>query len=201
MLVSKIKEEHLTIDLIDKLLFQGLDDTGEPADCIVVLGSMKAATYRVPVAIAAYRAGRADKILLCGGKIRDFPTGRCTEAEHMRCAALDLGVRDEDIILENSSRNTVENILYTLIELQRSFWLNQVHRVLLVTTAYHMRRCLAIARYLFPAHIEIVPCPADDTNTKRDNWMKTPAGRERAKSEAMKIVGYVVEGMIPDFEI
>ena len=80
MLVSKIKEEHLTIDLIDKLLFQGLDDTGEPADCIVVLGSMKAATYRVPVAIAAYRAGRADKILLSGGKIRDFPTGRCTES-------------------------------------------------------------------------------------------------------------------------
>ena len=60
MLVSKIKEENLTIDLIDKLLFQDLDDTGETADCIIVLGSMKAATYRVPVAVAAYQAGRAD---------------------------------------------------------------------------------------------------------------------------------------------
>ena len=201
MLVSKIKEENLTIDLIDKLLFQDLDDTGETADCIIVLGSMKAATYRVPVAVAAYQAGRADKILLCGGKNREFSTGRCTEAEHMRRTALDSGVRDEDIILENSSRNTVENILYTLIELQRSFWLNKVHRVLLVTTAYHMRRSLAIARYFFPDHIEVIPCPADDTNTKRDNWMNTPAGRERAKSEAMKLIGYVVKGVIPDFEI
>ena len=95
----------------------------------------------------------------------------------------------------------MENILYTLIELQRAFWLNKVHRVLLVTTAYHMRRSLAIARYFFPDHIEVIPCPADDTNTKRDNWMNTPAGRERAKSEAMKLIGYVVEGVIPDFEI
>ena len=54
MLVSKIKEADLTTDLIDKLLFQGLEDTGENADCILVLGSMKAGIYRVPVAVAAF---------------------------------------------------------------------------------------------------------------------------------------------------
>ena len=64
-----------------------------------------------------------------------------------------------------------------------------------------MRRSLAIARYLFPDHIEVVPCPANDTNTRRDNWMNTPAGRERTKGEAMKLVRYVIEGVIPDFEI
>lgn len=201
MLVSKIKEADLTTDLIDKLLFQGLEDTGENADCILVLGSMKAGIYRVPVAVAAYKTGRADKIMLCGGKMRDFPTGKCTEAEDMCRAALDLGVPETDIILENSSRNTVENILFALIQLQRTLWLNRVRSVLLVTTAYHMRRSLAIARYFFPDHIEVIPCPADDTNTKRDNWMNTPAGRERAKGEAMKLIGYVVEGVIPDFEI
>ena len=35
MLVSEIKEVDLTIDFIDKLLFQGFEDTGEDADCIV----------------------------------------------------------------------------------------------------------------------------------------------------------------------
>ena len=48
MLVSEIKEVDLTIDFIDKLLFQGFEDTGENADCIIVLGSMKAAQYRIP---------------------------------------------------------------------------------------------------------------------------------------------------------
>ena len=201
MLVSSMKEEDLTIEAVDRLLFQGLEDSGENADCIIVLGSIKAAKYRVPVAAQAYKAGRASKIMLCGGKLRDFPDGKYSEAEHMHQAALALGVADEDIVLENSSQNTVENILFALVELQRTFWLNKVHRVLLVTTTYHMRRSLAIAQYLFPEHIAIIPCPADDSNTRRDNWMNTPVGIERAKGEAMNIVRCVINGVIPDFEI
>ena len=201
MLVSKIKEEDLTPEIIDKLLFQDLEDTGESADCIIVLGSVKAVKYRVPVAVDAYKAGRARKIMLCGGALRDFSVGKCSEAEHMYKAALELGISEENVILENSSQNTVENILYALVELQRTFWLNRVHRVLLVTTAYHMRRSMAIARYLFPTHIAIVPCPANDNNTRRDNWMNTAVGVERAKGEAMNIIRCVINGVIPDFEI
>ncbi len=201
MLVSRIKEEDLTLEIVDRLLFQGLEDTGEDADCIIVLGSAKAAKYRVPVAVDAYNAGRASKLMLCGGKLQDFPTGKCSEAEHMCKAALEAGVTIENIILEDSSQNTVENILFALIELQRTFWLNKVSKVLLVTTAYHMKRSLAIARYLFPKHITILPCPANDNNTRRENWMNTEEGFERAKGEAMKIVRYVVDGVFPDFEI
>ena len=201
MLVSNIKEEDLTLDVVDKLLFQGLEDTGENVDCIIVLGSVKAAQYRVPVAVDAFNAGRANKLMLCGGKIREFPNGRYSEAENMFKAVLELGIPEEDIILENSSQNTVENILFALIELQRNFWLNKVKRVLLVTTAYHMRRSLAIAQYLLPKHIDIIPCLANDNHTRRENWMNSPVGVERAKREALKIVSYVTNGVIPDFEI
>ena len=201
MLISQIKEEDLTLEMVDRLLFQGLEDTGENADCIIVLGSMKASKYRVPVAVEAFKAGRASKLMLCGGKLRDFPDGKYSEAEHMRQAALALGVAEEDIILEDGSQNTVENILFALVELQRSFYLNHVHSVLLVTTAYHMRRSLAIARYLLPKHITVIPCPANDNNTRRDNWMNTQVGTDRAKKEAMKIVSSVISGIIPDFEI
>ena len=201
MLVSSIKEEYLTVELIDRLLFQGLVDTGEDVDCIIVPGSAKAAKYRAPVAADAYKTGRSSKIMLCGGKMRDFPNGKYSEAEHMCKAAVELGIAAESIIVENSSQSTVENLLFALIELQRTLWLNNVHRVLLVTTVYHMRRSLAIARCLFPDHIAIIPCPANDTNTRRDNWMDTTVGIERAKSEAMKIVSYINNGVIPDFEI
>ena len=201
MLVSKIKEEDLTQELLDKLLFEGLEDTGENADCILVLGSMKAAQYRVPVAVRAYKAGRAGKILLCGGKMRDFPDGVYTEAEFMRRAALDLDVAAEDLILENASQNTVENIRFAMEELERRIGLNNLRKVLVVTTAYHMRRSLGIARMLFPGHITVLPCPANDTNTRRDNWMRTSVGMERAKGEAGKIIAFVRSGTIPDFEI
>ncbi len=201
MLVSKIKEEELTHEVVDRLLYSDLEDTGEAVDCIIVLGSIKASKYRVPVAVDAYAHKRANKILLCGGKLRDFPDGCYSEAKHMCKTALELGITKENIILENTSQNTVENIRFAQIELQKAFCLNEVRKVLLVTTAYHMRRSLAIAQHLFPEHITIIPCPANDTNTRRDNWMNTPVGIERAKNEAKKIIQYITNGIIPDFEI
>jgi len=201
MLISQIKEEQLTNELIDRLLYEGIEDTGESADCILVLGSIKASNYRVPKAVQAYKSGRAGKIMLCGGVIREFPEGTSTEAEHMYKTALSLGVSKEDILVENSSENTIENILFALIELQRSFWLNRISRILLVTTAVHMRRSLAIARYLFPRHISILTCPANDLNTRRGNWMNTPEGFQRTKDEAINLINCARNGVFPDFEI
>ena len=201
MWVSQITEDQLTNDLIDRLLFKGLNDHGANVDCIIVLGSKKAAKYRVPVAVKAFFAGRSEKILLCGGKMREFPGGNMTEAENMYEKAMELGVPKANIILENHSQNTIENLLCSLLELQRSIWLNNVKSVLLVTTTYHMCRSLHLAKYLFPAHITVYPCPADDTTTKRDNWMNTTKGIERAKAEALNIVNCVKNGVFPDFEI
>ncbi|MBR3929040.1 MAG: YdcF family protein [Clostridia bacterium] len=201
MLASHINKDELTPEIIDRLIYKNIQDTGENADCIVVLGSTKASMYRVPKAAQAYKAGRAGKILLCGGVVRDFPDDRCTEAEHMRKAALALGVPEEDILSENASQNTIENILFALIELQRAFWLNKIKRVLLVTTYPHMRRSLAIARYLFPPHISVIPCPANDLYTRRDNWMNTPEGTDRVKNEALSIIRCIHNGVFPDLEI
>lgn len=201
MWVSKITKEDLTNDVIDRLLFEGLEDNGASVDCIIVLGSIKAAKYRVPAAAQAFFAGRSERIMLCGGKTRSFSDRSMTEAENMHQKALELGVPETSIIIENSSQNTIENILCSMLELQRSMWLNQVKSVLLVTTTYHMRRSLHIAKYLFPAHISVYPCPADDTTTTRDNWMNTPVGIERATAEALNIVKCVHNGIIPDFEI
>lgn len=50
MRVSNITEADLTNDIIDRILFENLNDTGEDVECIIVLGSIKAAKYRVPVA-------------------------------------------------------------------------------------------------------------------------------------------------------
>lgn len=201
LLVSELTRERITDGIVDKLLFEGITDCHENVDCIIVLGSIKASQYRIPIAAEAYHEKRAPKLLLCGGKVRDFPEGTMTESEHMYQRAIELGVKSEDIIAENRSQSTVENMLGALMELQRVFWLNRVKKVLLVTTTYHMRRSLSIARYLFPAHIEVLPCPADDTNTRRNNWMDSSAGRERAMAEVENIITCVKNGVFPDFEI
>lgn len=201
MWVSEITAENLTSEIIDRLLFDGIEDDGGDVDCIIVLGSIKAYQYRVPVAAKAYLSGRSKKVMLCGGSVREFAEGQMSEAEHMRHYMQELGVPEDSIILENNSQNTIENMLYALVELQRSMWLNNVSKILLVTTAYHMRRSLHIARYLFPSHIEIHACPADDTATRRNTWMSTDVGGKRVRDEVFSIVNCVKNGVFPDFVI
>ena len=145
MWVSEIDKDHLTDEIIDKVLFEGIEDTGENADCIIVLGSNKAPLYRLPVAVKAYLEGRAPKILLSGGIVNGVVKGN---AEDMRDKAIELGVKPDDIIIEKESQNTVENMICSLLALQRAFWINKVNRVMLVTTTYHMRRSLEVSRYL-----------------------------------------------------
>ncbi len=72
MWVSEIDKDHLTDEIIDKVLFEGIEDTGENADCIIVLGSNKAPLYRLPGAVKAYLEGRAPKILLSGGIVNGW---------------------------------------------------------------------------------------------------------------------------------
>lgn len=199
--ISQLEKNHITDEMVDSVLFSGLEDDGRNVDCIIVLGSIKASEYRVPVAVSEYQKGRSDKVMLCGGSIRSFREGSMQEAEHMFRTAMAMGMKEKDIILEKRSTNTIENILCALLELQSSIGLNNIKNVLLVTTTYHMRRSLEIARYLFPKHIDVIPCPADDNNTKRDNWMNSAEGRERAISEIKKIIECVEYGVFPDFEI
>ena len=201
MFISELTNKELTDKIIDSVLFEGLEDTGADADCIIVLGSTKASQYKVPIAVSAYKEKRAPKLLLSGGKVKDFNEGRMREADHMHRTAIMPGVRQEDIILETRSQNTIENMLGSLFELQRAFCINNVKRVLLVTTSYHMRRSLSIARYLFPRHIELLPCPADDTHTRRDNWAYNAEGRKRATDEVRKIIDCVGNRLFPDFEV
>ncbi len=201
MFISALTMDDLNDEIVDRVLFAGLQDTGEKADCILVLGSKKACAYRVPAAVKAYQGNRCAKMIMCGGKVRDFPEGSMSESRRMRLCAESLGVKSEDILVDEHSLNTVENVQQALVLLQRNFGLHQIHSVLLVTTSYHMRRSLCIAQYLFPKHIHVIPCPADDTNTRRDNWMNNPEGRNRALGEIKKIIASVENGLFPDFAI
>lgn len=62
-----------------------------------------------------------------------------------------------------------------------------------------MRRSLAIANYLFPEQIKIIPHTADDNITRRTNWMKSKTGIENAKKELDAIISSVNDGIFPIF--
>lgn len=157
----------------------------------MVLGSKIANKYRIPKAFEIYSANRSSKILLSGGKIIETEYGNISEAENMQKKLLELGVSLGDIIIENSSQNTIENFICSLLSFQRIFKLSSLKSILLVTTRYHMRRSLLMANALLPKWIDILPCPADDSNTLRHNWFLHEKNYKLAKDEAFKIVSYM----------
>ena len=183
-------------------LFEGIEDTGESGDCIMVFGSHRAYIYRVPTAVELYKDGRAPYILMSGGKVIDTPEGYLTEAEAMANRARALGITDKAILIEKYSvRNTKENVLGAMLLLDHVIGLQKIKRILAVSTLYHMRRCELMLKTYLPAWIGVTCCPSPDISTLRDNWYLSEEGRTRAMLEASKITQYIREGNMMDFEI
>ena len=88
MKASQLTKENITPEIVDKLLFEGLDYKGETADVIIVLGSRKACDYRVPLAAKLFHKGKAPKLVFCGGKVQKTSLGEMAEYKAMLIAAV-----------------------------------------------------------------------------------------------------------------
>lgn len=89
-------------------------------------------------AIELYRRGIIKKIVFSGGSgmlLRQEEK----EGTYVRRYLLDLGVPERDILIENSSRNTRENALFTKSLLDKEL---SGKKFLLITSGMHMRRAL-----------------------------------------------------------
>ena len=86
-----------------------------------------------------YKRGIIKKILITGGDGNLYVEGR-PEADLCLTYLLQLGVPQSDIIIENASRNTQENALFTKKVLD-SLGLSQ-SKLLLLTSAFHMERSI-----------------------------------------------------------
>jgi hypothetical protein len=194
LLASEINMKTITQHQIQRLLFEGMIDDGKQGDCIFVFGSRNAVTYRVPKAIELYKQGRANKILFTGG-VFETP-----ESITMKSSAIQLGVPETDIIIETQSKHTKENVLASLFVLDRSLGLHKIKRLLVVTTHYHMRRCLLTLETYMPDWIEYTICKVDDNATRADNWWKNEVGTKRVLKEVKGLISYIKQGQIKDFE-
>jgi uncharacterized SAM-binding protein YcdF (DUF218 family) len=105
--------------------------------------------YRCLRAAELYRAAPCP-ILLSGGKVHPNDAGPPL-AEVMRDFLITLGVRPKDLVVESSSRTTYENA----VDSARLLKDRDIHRVVLVTDAAHLRRAVACFR---KQGLDVVPC-------------------------------------------
>ena len=118
-------------------------------DAIIVLGAQVKPdrtlsvqlTWRMGAAVEAYEKKNVP-IVVCGAQGPDEP---CTEAEAMRDYLLKKGIPKDDILTDPRSFNTNEN-LENAQELLKGY--QDIKRVLIVTSDYHVPRSMAIAQDL-----------------------------------------------------
>ncbi|MBE9538708.1 MAG: YdcF family protein [Proteobacteria bacterium] len=133
------------------------------ADAIVLLGGairgevsedtladMSGVGDRLIFAVAAFKAGRAPAIVVTGGAKEGF----VPEARLMRDILVTLGVPSGAIVMEVRNRVTMDNNRFT----RHTLAAMEAKSVLLVTSAFHMRRSLLVFDSL---DIEVVPAPTD----------------------------------------
>ncbi|SDN70856.1 DUF218 domain-containing protein [Paenibacillus sp. yr247] len=200
MRISGLDPDNLTKEQIAKLIFEGIGDDGQSGDCIFVFGSNKSIKYRVPKAVELYKNGRAPKLLFSGGTVWEGQSNKA-EALVMMEKAIELGVPDEDILIEKESKHTKENVISSLMILDRAFMLHNLRRILVVTSTYHMRRSYLTLKTYMPKWIEYTLCPVDDQTTRKDNWWLDAEGTKRIETESKKIIEYIRMGAIEDDNI
>ena len=114
-------------------------------DCILVLGAgvwsggrpSHMLADRLDVAIDAYKAGGAPKLLMSG----DHGRKEYDEVNVMKDYAIEAGVPSEDVFMDHAGFSTYESIYRA-----RDVFLAE--RVLIVTQEYHLYRALYVARAL-----------------------------------------------------
>lgn len=168
----------------------------EKADVIVLLGGgvhSRAAEFtlgnlnqrgdRLLYAAALYQAGKAPQILVTGGGAKGDPTEAALSADILEV----MGVPSNRLLLEEASRNTHDNARYTATMLADS----PDARVLLVTSAFHMRRSTA----LFAAQgVTVIPAPTDHQTSAGPvalpPWIPSATALSQTSFALHEIIGY-----------
>ena len=150
-----INEEIISLA---KLLwnYHQMNQKPEKADCILALGSHD---LRVPERVAElYLQGFAPLIIMSGG-LGNFTQEIWTEKEADKFAAIAIekGVPEESILIENNSTNTGENILFTqkLLQGKRLY----PHSFIVVQKPYMERRTYATFQKQWPGKTVYVTSP------------------------------------------
>lgn len=130
--ISELQEEYEAAIVLSGVTASGM----EPTDRV----HLHKGADRIMHTVQLYKLGKIRKIILSGGSGLLVGEQESSEANEMRKVMLISGVAEEDILLEEDSRNTYENATYSAKLLEESN-ISQ-DKLLLVTSAFHMRRSL-----------------------------------------------------------
>lgn len=146
--------------LASRIYSFGNTRSDESADAAIVLGAAVWSSGVSPVfrerinhGIELYQKGKVRKLIFTGGQGNP---GEPTESSAARDYALQSGVPVQDILIEQKSHTTYENILYA----KQIADGNSIRKVLIVSDPLHMKRAVLMAH---DVGLEAEPSPTPST--------------------------------------
>lgn len=174
-----------------------LNDPDQKGDVALVFGTWNAWKGSVEKAAELYKKGLVPKIIVSGGK--NASTG-IIEGDHMAHELIALGIKNEDILIENKSTNTLENVLFSLKVIDKEIGLKNIHTIVGVVKNFHARRSLMTLRKHIPTHIKLKAAAYDSEYYPftKDTWTESEAGKNIVLGEVEKIKTYLAKGDIAE---
>ncbi len=174
-----------------------LQDQEPSADVAIVFGTIKAWQDSVTTAAELYHTGQIPRIIVTGGPNKH--TG-IVEGQFMYERLLEFGVSPENILVERSATNTLENVIFSaLLMAQNPDW-RKIRSVTAVVKNYHARRAFMTLHNHLPVDLELKVAPYTSTQFPftRDDWMHSEQGRSLVFGELDKIQKYLALGHIKE---
>lgn len=165
----------------------------QKADLAFVFGTRH--QEAVDKAYGLYKNGLVPKILVSGGL--NHVTGK-NEAEEMSKKLIALGVNQDDIILEDQSANSLENVLFSKKIIEKKLGFNNIRKVIAVVKHYHSRRALMTLKKYFPQNIELSPVVYEIYGFTKNDWFENKIGQEKVLGEIDKISKYLTKKEIEE---
>ena len=201
MKISEAEICELEENELESLVFGYKEAENIPhCEAALVLGTDKANLDRTPAAVECYKKGMCDKLIFSGGVEWETEDGKLSEAKAMKKYAVEHGVNEDDIILDELAQTTIENMICGALAIQREYeYVSEVKNLLLVTSEYHMRRSLLLADALLPRCIKVYPVAAKGY-IDRSNWRDTPESARKVAMEALFMQAQIENGLTEDGE-
>ena len=140
-------------------------------------------------ALKLFQNGKVKHILVSGGNGRLFPDS-FREGDWVKTQLQEFKVPDSCIIIEDQSRNTIENAAFSKHKLDSAHLQGPY---VLITSAYHMRRSLQIFR---KTKVDVTPFPCNyltaDGYVGLDDFMPDPGVLADWNIYAKEVIGYLV---------
>lgn len=185
----------MNIEEISDYIF--IEDTDYTGDIALVFGTWDVWQDSIDKAAQIYNQDYVQKVIVSSGP---NPRTGVLEGDLMAKDLEKLGVPLVDILVENKSTNTLENVLLSKSIIDKEMGFENIRTIVAVVKNFHARRSLMTLKKNIPNGIELKL--ATYTSAKypftKNNWYDKTESKEKVLEELEKIKVYLAKGDIEE---